>query len=341
MQLKSSVVFYILWISHYATCWIIDAKVIIDVNDTRKYWDDNEANFGPQLPTDENMEGYLVVANPSNACVPIQPPPKGYYTNYKNYFALIQESSCDFSHQVYMAQVSQYKAAIIYLKYSNTPVTMGAGKDANKVVIPSVNVGKDAGEFLKKCDYRTNARITLQANMSVPYTWYLIPFIVVFGVCFLFITIFSTARFMRNRRNLRNSRLPKESLKSIPTKKFKKGDEYDICAICLEEFEDGDKLRILPCNHVYHCKCVDPWLTGGKRSCPVCNRPVEVARKQRSARQPILPSTSSTEVDPPSDNEDTDHINSSQNENEDGLDVNERTPLISGRRPRSNGAMSV
>ncbi|CAG8795566.1 18659_t:CDS:2, partial [Gigaspora margarita] len=42
------------------------------------------------------------------------------------------------------------------------------------------------------------------------------------------------------------------------------------CAICLEDFRDGDLLRILPCEHEYHTECIDTWLTQKSSKCPLC-----------------------------------------------------------------------
>ena len=85
-------------------------------------------------------------------------------------------------------------------------------------------------------------------------------------------------------------RLSKSNLKKIPVKKWKKGDPEETCPICLDDFQEGDKLRLLDCRHgtyfkieriglimqliAYHCKCVDPWLTKNRKVCPVCKRRV-------------------------------------------------------------------
>uniref|UniRef100_A0A8C5RSM3 RING-type E3 ubiquitin transferase n=1 Tax=Laticauda laticaudata TaxID=8630 RepID=A0A8C5RSM3_LATLA len=42
-----------------------------------------------------------------------------------------------------------------------------------------------------------------------------------------------------------------------------------ICAICLEEFCEGQELRIITCSHEFHRQCVDPWLQQ-HQTCPLC-----------------------------------------------------------------------
>ena len=41
------------------------------------------------------------------------------------------------------------------------------------------------------------------------------------------------------------------------------------CAICLEPYEPGERLRTLPCVHSFHAACVDRWL-GISGLCPEC-----------------------------------------------------------------------
>lgn len=32
------------------------------------------------------------------------------------------------------------------------------------------------------------------------------------------------------------------------------------CVVCFSDFESRQLLRVLPCNHEFHAKCVDKWL---------------------------------------------------------------------------------
>uniref|UniRef100_A0A672I577 RING-type domain-containing protein n=1 Tax=Salarias fasciatus TaxID=181472 RepID=A0A672I577_SALFA len=45
--------------------------------------------------------------------------------------------------------------------------------------------------------------------------------------------------------------------------------DFDNCAVCIEGYRPNDVVRILPCRHVFHKHCVDPWLQD-HRTCPMC-----------------------------------------------------------------------
>mmetsp|Transcript_76705 Transcript_76705/g.220166 ORF Transcript_76705/g.220166 Transcript_76705/m.220166 type:complete len:735 (+) Transcript_76705:650-2854(+) len=50
-------------------------------------------------------------------------------------------------------------------------------------------------------------------------------------------------------------------------------EEGDTCAICLTEFKEGDRVKSVPCGHMYHPECIDTWLRNAPK-CPLCQQHV-------------------------------------------------------------------
>ncbi|NWW92232.1 RNF13 ligase, partial [Rhynochetos jubatus] len=266
-------------------------------------FDDLPARFGYRLPA-EGLKGFLINSKPENACEPIAPPPLRDNSS-SAFIVLIRRLECNFDTKVLNAQRAGYKAAIVHNVDSDDLISMGSNdiEALKKIDIPSVFIGETSANALKEeFTYEKGGHVVLIPEFSLPLEYYLIPFLIIVGICLILIVIFMITKFVQDRHRARRNRLRKDQLKKIPVHKFKKGKyEYDVCAICLDEYEDGDKLRILPCSHAYHCKCVDPWLTKTKKTCPVC-------------KQKVVPSQGDSDSE----------TDSSQEENE----VSENTPLL-------------
>ncbi|KAJ4847649.1 hypothetical protein Tsubulata_002762 [Turnera subulata] len=70
---------------------------------------------------------------------------------------------------------------------------------------------------------------------------------------------------------------PEAIVDSFPLKDHKKpcktengSHDAEQCHICLVDYEEGDKIRVLPCSHEYHMLCVDKWLKEIHGVCPLC-----------------------------------------------------------------------
>lgn len=77
--------------------------------------------------------------------------------------------------------------------------------------------------------------------------------------------------WVQSRRN--NGGLKKEDVKALPTATYANSGSpasTSCCMICLAEFADGEKVRVIPkCNHRFHVACIDKWLLSHS-SCPTC-----------------------------------------------------------------------
>ena len=96
------------------------------------------------------------------------------------------------------------------------------GGDA-EVLIPSVFIGRsDAEKIIKQFSF-PNLDFVLKLTENAPFdiNTYLLPFAIVVGICFIIMLGIMVFKCIQDRRRERRHRLPKSSLKKIPTKVVK------------------------------------------------------------------------------------------------------------------------
>jgi hypothetical protein len=73
--------------------------------------------------------------------------------------------------------------------------------------------------------------------------------------------------------------LERSVVESLPTFEFSGEGRKLECAVCLEDFEQGEQGRTLPkCGHDFHLECIDMWLHSHS-TCPLCRTGVAADSK--------------------------------------------------------------
>jgi hypothetical protein len=84
-------------------------------------------------------------------------------------------------------------------------------------------------------------------------------------------------KFQTPKAQAKDGKDGKDAGAKLDSKESKDGKEEYQCTFCLEQFQEGEWVRTLPCFHQFHQQEIDKWLlTNG--TCPVCKHSVMDAR---------------------------------------------------------------
>ncbi|KAI8826729.1 uncharacterized protein EV422DRAFT_562783 [Fimicolochytrium jonesii] len=276
---------------------------------------DRQAAFGPQVPEegifgvvlplsnwshlgrakgDERVQGPTLVAftgrhEQNSGCVEVPG------VTLPNWIAIVQRGDCSFVQKVRAMQSSGAKAVVVGDNVPHSPlITMFASENVSDITIPSVFITfTDYHSLLEEADIggqRGVEIVILPGQTDVPLLEILVVTVLSpAAVMIALYLIWSYRQYVRRQQEL----APLAVVLNLPVKIYstevsKENDPTD-CAICLDDFQDGDELRILLCKHEYHKECIDKWLTQRKRTCPICKHDTCPTTDSADETTPLLP----------------------------------------------------
>ncbi|CAF96193.1 unnamed protein product, partial [Tetraodon nigroviridis] len=243
--------------------------------------------YGEHSPKKEVKGLVLVPSLPQDrqACDPnVRFPPVAPNTAW---VALVASGNCTFREKIRNVANLNASAIVIYnvgSSSANDTITMshpGTGSIV-AVMIPEPK-GREIMALLER-----NIVITLHITIGTrnlqkyvsrtSVVFVSISFIILMIISLAWLVFYYIQRFRyanaRNRNQRRLDDAAKKAISKLQVRTIKKGDEetesdFDNCAVCIEGYRPNDVVRILPCRHVFHKHCVDPWLQE-HRTCPMC-----------------------------------------------------------------------
>eukprot|EP00029_Vermamoeba_vermiformis_P001602 TRINITY_DN11796_c0_g1_i1.p1 TRINITY_DN11796_c0_g1~~TRINITY_DN11796_c0_g1_i1.p1 ORF type:complete len:245 (+),score=10.26 TRINITY_DN11796_c0_g1_i1:188-922(+) len=80
--------------------------------------------------------------------------------------------------------------------------------------------------------------------------------------------------FFLNREHKKRG-ASEDSVKSLPIIAYSAAScPCSRCTVCLNDFEENEEVKQLPCKHYFHTECIEKWLQQ-RDACPLCNAAVE------------------------------------------------------------------
>uniref|UniRef100_A0A1I7V1L7 RING-type domain-containing protein n=2 Tax=Caenorhabditis tropicalis TaxID=1561998 RepID=A0A1I7V1L7_9PELO len=143
-----------------------------------------------------------------------------------------------------------------------------SGKQCN---VESVSVAQGMEE---------NSTDALRSFSKTSVLFVSISFIILMVISLAWLVFYYVQRFRyahaKDRLQRRLFNAARKALTRIPTMAITSGMTQEMqwdCAVCLEPYQLHDIIRTLPCKHVYHKSCIDPWLLE-HRTCPMCKNDI-------------------------------------------------------------------
>ena len=60
-------------------------------------------------------------------------------------------------------------------------------------------------------------------------------------------------------------------------------NDVGLCCVCLSMLNNKDEILVLPCLHEFHEVCVNSWLNGHQKTCPLCRFSLGAEEKSHHA----------------------------------------------------------